>query len=138
MGKFAPFNFSSLRTIIYSTYNKNEEVALQGKTILTTFKDEDEKLKQNVGLFGLVEEEDCKAIYDTQAVPDIFRRIEHGTDLFVLGFQEDEDWMQQIAVSVLEFFFYTIFKGNLEVSIIDGDKRIDINKSKTLAIEKSP
>jgi|GEM_PF-841012 len=128
VGKFAPFNFSSLRTIIYSTYNKDDEAALQGKTILTTFKDKDEKLKQNVGLFGLIEEEDCKAIYDTQAIPDIFRRTEYGTDLFVLGFQEDEDWMQQIAISVLEFFFYTIFKGNLEVSIINGDKRIDINQ----------
>ena len=129
VGKFAPFNFSSLRTIVYSTYNKDNEVALQGKTILTTFKDENGKLKQNVGLFGLVEEEDCKAIYDLQAIPDVFRRTEYGTDLFVLGFQEDEDWMQQIAVSVLEFFFYTIFKGNLEVSIVDGDKRVDIKQN---------
>ena len=129
VGKFAPFNFSSLRTIIYSTYNKDNEFALQGKTILTTFKDEDGKLKQNVGLFGIVEEEDCKAIYDNQAIPDVFRRTEYGTDLFVLGFQEDEDWMKQIAVSVLEFFFYTIFKGNLEVSIIDRNERIDIKQN---------
>lgn len=128
VGKFAPFNFSSLRTIIYSTYNKDNEVALQGKTILTTFRDKDEKLKQNVGLFGLLEDEDCKAIYDAQDIPDVFRRTKYGTDLFVLGFQEDEDWMQQIAVSVLEFFFYTIFKGNLEVSIVDGGKQIIINQ----------
>ena len=53
VGKFAPFNFSALRTIVYSTYNKDNERALQGKTILTTFMDGDGKLKQNVGLFGL-------------------------------------------------------------------------------------
>ena len=128
VGKFAPFNFSRLRTIVYSTYNKDNEIALQGKTILTTFRDSDMKLKQNVGLFGVVEDGDCKAIYDMDDIPEIFRRTEYGTDLFVLGFKEDPDWMQQITVSVLEFFFYTIFKGNLEVSIIDGTKRIDIGK----------
>lgn len=128
VGKFAPFNFSQIRTIIYSTHNKDGETALQGKTILTTFRDEDGKLKQNVGLFGLIEEEDCKAIYDPNDAPDIFNRTECGTDLFVIGFKNEEEWMQQVAVSVLEYFFYTIYIGDLEVSIIDGGNRIDINK----------
>lgn len=129
VGKFAPFNFSSLRTIIYSTYNKDEEVALQGKTILTTFRDEDGKLKQHEGLFGVISDEECNAICDADVIPDVFRRTEYGTDLFVLGFQEEKNWMEQIAVSVLEFFFYTIYMDNLEVSIIDGDKKIIIHKS---------
>ena len=128
VGKFAPFNFSALRTIVYSTYNKDDERALQGKTILTTFMDEDGKLKQNVGLFGMTGEDDCKAVYNMEDVPETFQRKEYGTDLFVLGFEKDKDWMQQMAVSVLEYFFYTIFKGNLEVSIVDGDERIDINQ----------
>lgn len=129
VGKFAPFNFSALRTIVYSTYNIDNEVALQGKTILTTFRDTDTKLKQNVGLFGLVEDEECKAIYDSNDIPETFRRTEYGTDVFVLGFKEDSEWMQQITVSVLEYFFYTIYKGDLEVSIIDGNNCIDIGKS---------
>lgn len=128
VGKFAPFNFSLIRTIIYSTFNKDGETALQGKTILTTFRDEDGKLKQNVGLFGLIEEEDCKAIYDPNDAPSVFSRTECGTDLYVLGFKNDVDWMQQVAVSVLEYFFYTIYMGGLEVSIVDGDEKIDINK----------
>ncbi len=129
VGKFAPFNFSQIRTIIYSTHNKDGETVLQGKTILTTFRDEDGKLKQNVGLFRLIEEEDCKAIYDPNDAPDIFNRTECGTDLFVIGFKNEEESMQQVAVSVLEYFFYTIYMGDLEVSIIiDGGNRIDINK----------
>ena len=75
VGKFAPFNFSSIRTIIYSTYNIENETALQGKTILTTFRDNDGKRKQNVGLFGLFEDDDCKAIYDENDIPEIFRGI---------------------------------------------------------------
>ena len=129
VGKFAPFNFSSIRTIVYSTFNKDGETAIQGKTILTTFKDSDGKLKQNVGLFGLIEDDDCKAIYDSNDAPNAFCRTEYGTDLFVLGFKEDDDWMQQVAVSVLEYFFYTIYKGDLEVSIVDDDERIDINQN---------
>lgn len=129
VGKFAPFNFSSIRTIIYSTLNKENEIALQGKTILTTFRDSDNKLKQNVGLFGLVEDEDCKAIYDVNDIPKLFRRSECGTDLFVLGFKEEAEWIHQVAVSVLEYFFYTIFMGNLEVSIVDGTQRINITKA---------
>ena len=128
VGKFAPFNFSDIRTIVYSTNNKDGETALQGKTILTTFRDEDGKLKQNVGLFGMVEEEDCKAVYEVEDAPEVFRRSECGTDVFVLGFRKDPEWMHQVAVSVLEYFFYTIYIGDLEVSIVDGDKRIDINK----------
>lgn len=128
VGKFAPFNFSSIRTIVYSTFNKDGETAVQGKTILTTFKDRDGKLKQNVGLFGLIEDDDCKAIYDLGDTPKAFRRTECGTDLFVLGFKEEADWMQQVAVSVLEYFFYTIYKGDLEVSIVADDKSINISQ----------
>lgn len=129
VGKFAPFNFSSIRTIVYSTLNSDGDSALQGKTILTTFRDEDGKLKQNVGLFGVDEEEDCKAVYDVSDMPELYRRTQVGTDLFVLGFKEDSDWMEQVATSVLEYFFYTIYKGDLEVSIIDGNKEISINKN---------
>ena len=128
VGKFAPFNFSSIRTIVYSTQNIDGDTALQGKTILTTFRDEDGKLKQNVGLFGVDEEEDCKAVYDVSDMPELYRRDQFGTDLFVLGFKEDSDWMEQVSASVLEYFFYTIYKGDLEVSIVDGNKEISINK----------
>jgi len=128
VGKFAPFNFSSIRTIVYSTRNIDGDTALQGKTILTTFRDEDGKLKQNVGLFGVDEEEDCKAVYDVSDMPELYRRDQFGTDLFVLGFKEDSDWMEQVSASVLEYFFYTIYKGDLEVSIVDGNKEISINK----------
>lgn len=130
VGKFAPFNFSRLRTIVYSTYNVDKETALQGKTILTTFIDDDGKRRQNVGLFGLLQDDDCKAVYDESEIPEVYRRKgkENGTDLFVLGFKKDPDWMQQITVSVLESFFYTIFKGNLEVTIRDGEKCIEIRK----------
>lgn len=56
-----------------------------------------------------------------------------GTDIFVLGFEKDPDWMEQSAISVIEYFFYSIFKGNLEVTVVEGDKSITITQ-KTLVI----
>ena len=138
VGKFAPYTVSNLRTILYSTlYQEKPEVktpydvsAFQGKTILTAFEDVDGKTKQNVGLFGLPDDDDCQAIYDQNEIPEVFRRSEYGTDLFVLGFKKDSEWMEHIAVSVLEHFFYAIHKQYLEVYIIEGNKRIDIDSTK--------
>lgn len=130
VGKFAPFNFSALRTVVYSTKDKDGVTALQGKTILTSFRDSDEKIKQNVGLFGLMDQksEDCLAIYKKDDIPQVYRREEIGTDLFVIGFRDEEDWMDQIAISVLEYFFYTIYIGKLVVDIEDDNKNISITK----------
>ena len=47
VGKFAPYNFTSIRTVLYSTKTIDGEYAFQGKSILTTFK-EDGKNKQNI------------------------------------------------------------------------------------------
>ena len=127
VGKFAPYNFSSIRTILYSTKTVKNEVAFQGKTILTTFK-EDNKNKQNVGLFANTNSENYDAIFDMNDVAPSFRRTETGTDIFVLGFKKDEDWVDQMAISVLEYFFYSIFRGALEVEICDDDKNILINQ----------
>lgn len=127
VGKFAPFNFSSIRTIIYSTLNKDGETAVQGKTILTAFRDKDYLIKHNVGLFGHSKNGDTEAIYDFSEVPEIYRREKTGTDIFVLGVKRDPDWMQQIAVTVLDLFFYAIYKNDLEVVIREDEKEIIIN-----------
>ena len=129
VGKFAPFNFSSIRTILYSTKNIDNEVAFQGKTILTTFKDSDGILKQNVGLFGYEDtvHVDCKAIYDFAELPEIYKRNEIGTDLFVLGVKADPDWAMQTTISVIDSFFYAIHKNEIEVSIKDGETNIIID-----------
>ena len=131
VGKFAPFIFSSLRTIIYSTLNKKDERAIQGKAILTSFK-EDNKMKQNTGLFGLydAEKDDCYAVREESQIPEVFKRTEYGTDIFVTGFKCDrEDWKDEIAISVLEYFFYTVYMGDLEVVIEDENESITIKKS---------
>ena len=128
VGKFAPFTFSSLRSIFYSTKTIDNEIAFQGKALLTTFK-EDGVLKHNIGLFADTTSENYDAVLSTTDIAPVFQRAKIGTDIFVLGFEKDADWMEQSAISVIEYFFYSIYKGKLEVTIAEGDKVIEIKQS---------
>lgn len=128
VGKFAPFTFSALRTVFYSTKTVDNETAFQGKALLTTFKEEG-ILKHNIGLFADTTSENYDAVLTTDNIAPVFRRDEVGTDIFVLGFEKDSDWMEQSAISVIEYFFYSIYKGNLEVTVAEGDKVITINQA---------
>lgn len=129
VGKFAPYNFTSVRTVLYSTKTIDDEYAFQGKAILTTFK-ENGKIKQNIGLFADKDSENYDAVFDENNVAPVFRRLEPGTDIFVIGFEkEDEDnWVEQSAISVIEYFFYSIYRGKLEVEIRDDEKIVEITK----------
>lgn len=127
VGKFAPFTFSTLRTVFYSTKTVENETAFQGKALLTTFK-ENGVLKHNIGLFANEQSENFDAVLNTEDIAPAFRRHEIGTDIFVLGFEKDPDWMEQSAISVIEYFFYSIYKGNLEVTVAEGDKVITITR----------
>lgn len=129
VGKFAPFNFSSLRTVLYNTQTIDGETAFQGKTILTTFEDENGQIMQNVGLFAEKNGDSFDPIFDEKVLPDVFQRTENGTDVFVLGFKKDDDWIEQSVLSVLENFFYAIYKGNLEVEISGEKVSKKINKN---------
>lgn len=136
VGKFAPYNFSSLRTVLYSTKTYGGEAAFQGKAILTTFKEEG-KNKQNIGLFADTTSENFDAIFNIDEIAPVFQRSEIGTDIFVLGFEKDDDWVEQVAISVIEYFFYSIFKGNLEVEIRDGEKSVEIKQDNLGAMIKN-
>lgn len=130
VGKFAPYNFSELRTVLYSTKTRDGEVAFQGKSILTTFKEDGIK-KHNIGLFANVQSDDFDAVFDINDIAPVFRREKIGTDIYVIGFEknDEEDWVEQTAISVIEYFFYSIYKGFLEIEICDGKKKVEINKS---------
>ena len=100
VGKFAPFTFSSLRTVFYSTKTVKDEIAFQGKALLTTFK-EGNTLKNNIGLFADTTTSNYDAVLSVDDIAPVFRRDKYGTDLFVLGFEKEDDWMEQSATLVL-------------------------------------
>ena len=116
VGKFAPYSFTAVRTVLYSTKNKKGETAFQGKTLLTSFI-ENNTVMLNQGVFGDSSTSDYQAIFDMEDVPEVFRRSKYGTDVIAVAFDYDEDWMEQIALSVLQYCFYTLYTGALDVTI---------------------
>ena len=128
VGKFAPYSFSALRTVLYTTKNLAGETAFQGKTVLTSF-EENGQVFHNIGVFGDKNSPSCPPIMDMNDIPVSFRRERVGTDVIVVGFERDENWKEEITVSILQYCFYAIHLGLLTVRITDEDQRIELNKS---------
>ena len=128
VGKFAPYCFSSLRTVLYSTKNTDGETAFQGKTILTSFREKG-SVFNNVGMFGLIDDPKLPPIQDMKEVPSPFKRDKTGTDVIIVGFEREDYWKEQIVVSVLQNCFYPIYQGKLIVRVSDEEKTIEISKS---------
>ena len=122
IGKGAPFAASSFRTVFYSTLNNKNENVLQGKARLESHKDNGE-LTRGTGSFG---QKNQASIRDISLIPNLFRRTERGTDIFIIAYKGKEDeWQENLIKSVLENFWAAILNQSLIVKvgskIIDGD-----------------
>lgn len=117
LGKGAYYAASSFHTIFVSSMYGKDKYVFQGKARLSSYRDqESNQIMQGNGCFGLPERQ--KPIRDLGMIPSFFQRDEMGTDFYVIGFvDEEEQWQEQMMNSVLNNFWYTISKGNLEVTI---------------------
>ena len=126
IGKFASFANSLIRTVFYSTADKEGVCSYQGVARLTSFKDKSREITQGTGYYG---NKKNTPVHTQISLDPNFKRDSKvsGTDIFVLGFKEDADWQRQIIASILDGFLYAIYIGNMIVDV-DG---IEISK-KTL------
>lgn len=135
IGKYAPFVFSNIRSIVYSTKDMDGNVAVQGKSILSGHL-ADGNTRTPFGYFGKMYKkdidgnlhDDSSAIFDASDIPEEFIRKEIGTSLFILCSNTPIGWMNEILSSVVNSFFYAIDNNNLIVEIIENKKRILICK----------
>lgn len=138
IGKSAPFSMSSLRTVIYSTYNIDDEFKLLGAARLTTFEDSPNEKRQNVGFFGNFDEEkqSVEELTDFDAMPEKFRRDNRsgaGTDISIVGYKAEDNWRASVLNAVLNDFYPAIFFNNLVVELIDASGTVTVN-SDTLGV----
>jgi hypothetical protein len=113
LGKGAYFRASSFRTIFVSSKIGSNDFVFQGKARLSSFK-ENEKWMQGNGCCGLEEQ---KPVRDVSLIPPFFRRDEIGTDIYILGYEGDENWKSAMVKSILNNFWYAISEGILEIDI---------------------
>lgn len=119
IGKSAPFACSALRTVFYNTFAKDGVKAFQGVSRLVTHKNCDGEDTQGDGYYQ--NKNNFQPIYDNDScnIRDIFKRTEFGTDVIILGFNNDGNWQDIMSRAIIRNFFYAIHKGSLVVDI-DG------------------
>ena len=128
LGKGAYYAASSFRTIfVSSVYDDNKHV-FQGKSRLVSFK-KDGVWMQGNGSYGL---EGQRPVREKDAIPFHFKRDEQGTDIHIIGF-EDDKWEKQMVKSVLNFFWYSILQGIVEVTV--GNTKISTDNLEGLLEE---
>lgn len=126
LGKGAYFAASSFHTIFVSSIYGKDKYVFQGKLRLVTHIRNGVKL-QHTGSFGLPGQ---KPVRSPDLIPELFRRKEQGTDIYIVGFYEDEGWDKQIIKSVLNNFWLAVLWGKLEARV--GDLIINRDNIKKL------
>lgn len=141
IGKNAPFACSSLSMVFYNTWDVENYKAFVGVGRVATLLNEAGKPTQRVGRYQNNDDENERwlPIYeqDTNAFRDLFVRQEQGTDVIIVGFNEADNWQDNVSKAVIKNFFVAIREDKLVVEIKDGDnvKRIDNSKLSDLIEE---
>ncbi|MFH1310740.1 MAG: hypothetical protein ABIH85_08725 [Candidatus Omnitrophota bacterium] len=124
LGKGSFYAASALNTIIVSSAYEEEgqkKHVFQGKLRLVSHLGIDDQFKRGNGSLGLIGE---KPVRDYNDIPDFYKRDETGTDLYIMGYRDADDWKYHIVRSILNSFWYSIMKNRLVVKIED----IEINE----------
>ena len=114
VGKAAYFAASYLRTIIVST-KSNEGFRFRGTAKISTHKDpfDKNKILKEQGFYG---NRHCISTLD---VPELFRRDELGTSIFIIGSWDHDNFENNVIKEVLRNYWLAIETGQLVVEVED-------------------
>lgn len=137
IGKHAPFAASSIRTMFYGTYNRQNEIAFQGVSKLASYDMGEGNFTQGTGYYGI--KKGLEPIKDLANYYKLFKRDEYGTDKFIMGFIGGDSWIDEVVETILLSYLVAIMDGKLEVHI----SNLTINKQKIASVvdyimEKKP
>ena len=121
-GKSAAIANSALSTIFYSTIDKENKKAFQGVAYLPMFIDHENVTHGGIGFYGIPGKEHAP-VRKCISLDSSFSRSEPGTDIYIAGFCNQEDWKDRLLVCVLNEYLLAIYKDILEVKI--GDILVD-------------
>jgi hypothetical protein len=116
-GKGAYYVPSELRTILVSTQVEDGKVFFQGRTRLASHTVEG-ITKGKDGVFKIDEDD---PVTEVSNISPIFRRTERGTDVFIIGMNEDPYCGKEMIRSVLNNFWLAVHEDRLDVIIKTDD-----------------
>ena len=120
IGKFASFVVSRINTVFYSTLASDTSGYI-GICKLRSRPMENDKdlLTMGIGYYG-TNEKNYPVLEEFKLDPAFVRKSgELGADVFIIGFKNEEDWVEQVVSKILDSFIVAIFRGELEVTVED-------------------
>jgi len=114
-GKGAYYTLSPIKTVVVSTRTTSNDVIFEGSTILTTHKNNNEKLTA----YGYYDNNKGEPIQIEDEIPEIFRRAEAGTDVNIIGLWDEPKRKRLMIKSVLNNFWLAIHDNKLIVQVDD-------------------
>lgn len=130
IGKHAPFAASSIRTMFYGTYNRQNVTAIQGVSKLASYDNGGGNFTQGTGYYGI--KEVLEPVRDLSGYDSMFKRKEYGTDKFIIGFTGKDGWADDVIETVMLSYLVAIMEQKLEVHILG----LKINKKNMPSIVK--
>lgn len=119
IGKAAPFACSGIRTVFYRTLDKEGIRAAQGIARLVSYQrvisDTETELTTGIGYYGNMEKNTCLPVIET--LDRLHIRDKSGTDLFIVGFEDQNNWQEAMITELLESFMLAFYRGKLEVKV---------------------
>lgn len=133
VGKFACFVASSFKTVFYSSVNETGEQGFLGisKLCSTISKDDPTDKTQGIGYYSS-DERNLPIPGQLQLQPG-YKRDEPGTDIYIIGFDETDNWKKKIITMILDSFMVAIVFGELTVKL----DAMEINKDNVGALLNS-
>lgn len=117
IGKSAAFACSDLRTVFYSSIDKNKIPSNFGVANLVSYKDDELGWTTGVGYYS--EDDKFCAIPELARIDNNFQRTDSGTDIYVIGMHELENFKEIFIEAVLLDFLVSLTKGKLIVRVQD-------------------
>ena len=135
IGKFAAFVCSRLRMVFYSTFNMDGERGYEGVCRLCAATI-DGSTDYTIGPGYFASGIEHKAI--TSDIPESWSlkrgADDYGTDVYIIGFTENEGWEKDVISNVLESFIVAISQGQLIVQV----NNLEINANNLAKIVSDP
>jgi hypothetical protein len=122
IGKNAIYGISNLRTVIYSSLNKNGEHIFQGVAKLASYKKNGVKRE---GRIYLGDGSEILSVRTKSDIPSIFRREEQGLSQFVMGAELTSDWVDEFTRAILRNYWLLLLQGQLVVELVN-EGRVEV------------
>lgn len=130
IGKNAIYGISNLRTVFYSSLNKDGEYIFQGVAKLASYKTGS---KNHEGRIYLGNGDERSSVRKPRDIPEAFRRTNPGLSQYVMGVELEANWHIEFAKAVLRNYWMLLHEGKLEVELFENKTSIQRINAKNVA-----